>query len=275
MSHSRHRRVAVLAALVLTPAAIVAAGCAAEPPGTTANGQVPFQVSQARDKLTQNGPIELTPTRAPDGQGTDAATMSEFVKVVMDDVGTFWGNTFANAGLPYQATNYVVLDNGAAPMQSACAGTPATADGGPFYCSVGGALPSGSTSEPIIYVGATWLAQAMSEVNPLNYDFAVASVIAHEFGHHVQHVLGLSETALPGKFMELSADCLGGVWSNAAYQNGQLEAGDVEEAMLAAWSAGSDLPDDDSLAPHGTREERVNAFSQGYNSGNPATCLQG
>jgi len=273
MSHSRHRRAAVLVALLLTPAAIAAAGCAAEPPIPT-NGQAPLQLSQARNTLTQNGPIELPPTRAPEGQATGAATMTDFVKVVLDDVGTFWGTTFQNAGLSYQTTNYVILDNGSAPMQSACGGSPATADSGPFYCSLGGEVPGGSTSEPVIYVGAPWLAQAMAGVDPSNYDFAVASVIAHEFGHHIQHVLGLSDAALPGKVQELSADCLGGVWSNAAYQNGQLEPGDVEEAVLAAWSAGSDLPDDNSPDPHGTRQERADAFSLGYSSGNPATCLQ-
>ena len=273
MSHSRLRRGVALAALAFALAVPVTAGCGVQTQ-RAANHQLPTQqLSEVRNRLERNGPIELPATTPPPpGQ---AGTMTDFVKIVMDDVGTFWGTTFANAGLQYQTTNYVILDDGAAPMQSACGGPPATADDGPFYCSQGGALPGGSTSEPIIYVGAPWLSQAMSGVGSGNYDFAVASVIAHEFGHHVQHELGLSRTELPGKFQELSADCLGGVWSYAAYQNGQLDAGDIDEALMAAWSAGSDQPDDDGPDPHGTREERVNAFSLGYSGGNPATCLQG
>ena len=106
----------------------------------------------------------------------------------------------------------MILDNGAASEQSACAGLPATPDSGPFYCR--SAVSSRATKRrPARYLHRRPLAEPTDVRRRPARPFAIASVVAHEFGHHVQAQLrraGASRpTALPGKFRELSADCLG------------------------------------------------------------------
>lgn len=207
----------------------------------------------------------------------DPQTMYDFIDAVMQDVNDFWSQAFQQGGVPYSPPSFVVIDQGDVDQWTYDCG-PASAESGPFYCSTGGQFGNqGSKDTPIIYYGAPWLLQEMATVQPDNFDFAVASVIAHEFGHHVQWLLlnagSISLDDLPGKFRELSADCLGGVWANAAYYEGQLEDTDIEEAMAAAWNAGSDLPDESGPNPHGTREERVTAFKFGYDNGNTMACL--
>jgi hypothetical protein len=100
-------------------------------------------------------------------------------------------------------------------------------------------------------------------------DFGVAYVLAHEYAHNVQAELGLGR-GLPVINTELHADCWAGVWGNAKFYSGQLEAGDVEEAVSTAARVG----DYDWTNPtfHGTPEQRATAFMYGYNSGSPAAC---
>lgn len=285
MKSSTLLRAVAVTALALGPATV--AGCgAARSVGTASTAALPVgldkgapsELDSLTEQLQQSGPIELPQTAAPQGQGTGAASMAQFVDTVLQDVDGSWSQAFTDAGLPYASPQPVILDGGDAPETSGC-GSAASPDDGPFYCAAGGQVGAQATSQPVIYIGAPWLAQSMSDVDPANYDFAVASVIAHEFGHHIQYLLmqsgGLSPDALPGKFRELSADCLGGVWANGAYHRGELEDGDVTEAQQAAWNAGSDLPDDTGPDPHGTRQERLDAFTAGYRSGNPLTCLGG
>jgi predicted metalloprotease len=219
------------------------------------------------------------------GQATPT-TMSRLIKLVMNDVHHYWRAVFAKSRINYRPPNYETLHAGDDPERSKCFPRPRPAqarrafpDLGPFYCSAGGEVRDrGTISTPIIYFGVPWLYNTMSRVNPDNFDFAVASVVAHEFGHHIQELLleagDITVAKLPGKYKELSADCLGGVWAKAAYQAGELEDTDVEEAEHAAWNAGSDLPDDRSPDPHGTRRERVAAFKLGYINGRPIVCLR-
>lgn len=222
---------------------------------------------------------EPSTAQAPQFTGTPSTgTMYDFIQVVMNDVDGFWRQTFAQSGIAYSSPSFVVLDQGDAPEASYCSGSLADANAGPFYCPRGGQFGNqGTRNTPIMYFGAPWLYTSMSQVQPDNFDFAVASVVAHEFGHHIQYLLlqaGLiSADALPGKWRELSADCLSGVWANAAYYKGELQDTDVEEAEQAAWNAGSDLPDDTGVDPHGMREERFAAFKYGYDNGDTVACL--
>jgi predicted metalloprotease len=122
-------------------------------------------------------------------------------------------------------------------------------------------------------------------------DFAQAYVIAHEVGHHVQHLLGLSDKvhAAPARAqqgahglsvrLELQADCLAGVWARDAEQRGKLDPGDIEEAMTAAASIGDDRlqkmargtvrPESFS---HGSSEQRARWFRRGHQAGDAAAC---
>lgn len=199
---------------------------------------------------------------------------SQFVAKVLGSTEDVWNSTFQQAGGDYREPR-LVLFSGATP--TAC-GTGQSAMG-PFYC------PRDET----IYIDLNFYEQLRQRLN-VPGDFAQAYVIAHEVGHHVQHLLG---AAAGGNFagdrqganshsvrLELQADCYAGVWASRADEARQiLEQGDVEEALNAASAIGDDalqkqtqgtvVPDSFT---HGTSQQRVKWFRQGLQTGDPAQC---
>jgi predicted metalloprotease len=165
-------------------------------------------------------------------------------------------------------------------IQSACGAAESAT--GPFYCP----------GDAKVYLDLGFFHELADRFGAPG-DFAQAYVVAHELGHHVQNLLGLNErrSNQPGPqsasvALELQADCLAGIWGNAASQNGQLhaghvqlEAGDAEEALRAAAAIGDDrlqrmatgrvMPE---RFTHGTSAQRVNAFRRGMESGDPRAC---
>ena len=110
----------------------------------------------------------------------------------------------------------------------------------------------------------------LAGLRPTIGDFSVAYIVAHEYGHEVQDELGLFDTnggQLPTMAFELQADCYAGTWANSASQEGQLEDGDVQEALDAALAVG----DFDTVNPshHGTPEQREQAWKTGFDVGRP------
>lgn len=105
-------------------------------------------------------------------------------------------------------------------------------------------------------------------------DFAMATVAAHEVGHHVQQQLDIfgQYTSLQ---TELQADCFAGVWGYSVYYEGLVESGDIDEAMSISWEGG-DLPEQPRGGPraHGSSEERVEWFTTGYDNGDPGRCFE-
>src|SRR5918997_2180936 len=103
-------------------------------------------------------------------------------------------------------------------------------------------------------------------------DFGVAYIVAHEYGHNVQHELGFftSGRRWAAKPFELQADCMAGSWGNSLYRAGKLQPGDVEEALSTAKAVG----DFEYLSPqhHGTPDERRAAWLRGYEGGDPSAC---
>lgn len=99
-------------------------------------------------------------------------------------------------------------------------------------------------------------------------------MVAHEYGHNVQHELGFFNQGrrLAAKPFELQADCMAGSWGNSVYRAGQLDPGDVEEALSTAKPVG----DFEYLSPrhHGTPDERRAAWLRGYRSGDPSVCRE-
>lgn len=199
---------------------------------------------------------------------------SQFVAKVLGSTEDVWNSTFQQAGGDYREPR-LVLFSGATP--TAC-GTGQSAIG-PFYC------PRDET----IYIDLNFYEQLRQRLNAPG-DFAQAYVIAHEVGHHVQHLLGATAG---GNFagdrqganshsvrLELQADCYAGVWASRADEARQiLEQGDVEEALNAASAIGDDalqkqtqgtvVPDSFT---HGTSQQRVKWFRQGLQTGDPAQC---
>lgn len=204
-------------------------------------------------------------------------TMARFVSTVLADTEDVWQTVFRQNGGAYQEPR-LVLFRGA--TQTAC-GTGQSAMG-PFYCP----------ADQKVYIDLGFY-QTLKEQLGAPGDFAQAYVIAHEVGHHVQHLLGISDQVdrRRGRVsqseynqlsvrLELQADCLAGVWAHHAQNARQiLEQGDVEEAMNAAARIGDDalqraaggavVPDSFT---HGTSAQRQRWFQRGLQRGDLQGC---
>jgi uncharacterized protein len=218
---------------------------------------------------------------APEVQGRKPPADDEtarFVSKVLGSTERTWQEQFQRAGRQYRDPRLVMFD-GATP--TAC-GTGQTAMG-PFYCPL----------DSKVYIDLAFFNELKSRFRAPG-DFAQAYVIAHEVGHHVQHLLGISDkvhqaqqsagseakaNALSVR-LELQADCLAGVWAARANEARQiLESGDVEEALAAATAIGDDRLQKQSrgyVVPdgftHGSSEQRVRWFKRGIDSGDMNQC---
>jgi uncharacterized protein len=222
--------------------------------------------------------VDALPT-APSAQGqttsVPADEPAQFVAAVVADVQQTWKQIFERAGRTYESTRLVLFDG---PTQTGCGvGSPAT---GPFYCPV----------DHRVYLDIGFFRELAQRFGAPG-DFAQAYVIAHEFGHHVQNLMGVArevqseQQANPDQAnelqirMELQADCLAGVWGHTAYAQGELEQGDLEEGLAAAASVGDDRIQQQTTGridreswTHGSSEQRATWFRKGFDSGDPAAC---
>lgn len=222
--------------------------------------------------LEQAGSMQQTENNYTPTAAEDEAT--EFVKVVLAETEDYWHNEFEKNGYGTYKEPTLVLFRGQ--VQSGCGG--ASAASGPFYCPL----------DQKIYIDLSFYDELKQRFNAPG-DFAMAYVIAHEVGHHVQTLLGISEKVRALKEQqnrreanrlsvkqELQADFLAGLWAHYADRmQGILESGDIEEALNAANAIGDDnlqrkfgngtvVPD---AFTHGTSEQRVRWFKRGYTSG--------
>ncbi|MDP9364960.1 MAG: neutral zinc metallopeptidase [Chloroflexota bacterium] len=178
------------------------------------------------------------------------------VNVVTADLDDFWKDVFSAESVRYGSPTVVPFGQ---PVDTACGAVDASI--GPAYCPL----------DRTIYLEQGFLIGAEFEIG----DFAAAFVVAHEWGHHVQHLRGFERSEAPDEFgelysieLELMADCYAGVWTRDADTRGILDPGDVEEAILLALQLG-DLPGTSPHDPtaHGTNPQRVKAFLDGYFDG--------
>ena len=201
----------------------------------------------------------------------------KFVAVVLAETEDVWHEAFRKMERTYQAPKLVLFSRA---VESAC-GMAGSATG-PFYCP----------SDHKVYLDLSFFEDLRMRFGASG-DFAQAYVIAHEVGHHVQTLLGisqkvnelqsranLSERNKLSVRMELQADCFAGVWAHQAHKSRQiLEAGDIEEGLNAASAIGDDriqrktqghvVPD---AFTHGSSAQRVRWFKLGLESGNLQTC---
>lgn len=203
--------------------------------------------------------------------------IKDFVSVVLADTEDTWGEIFQRGGGQYRVPR-LVLFTGA--VQSACGFAQAAV--GPFYCS----------GDQKVYLDLDFF-QTLEKRLGAKGDFAQAYVVAHEVGHHVQNLLGITQkvgeaAARAGQEranqlsvrQELQADCLAGIWANHANRSRHvLEAGDIEEGLNAAAAIGDDrlqMQARGVVAPesftHGTSEQRVRWFRRGLDSGELSAC---
>lgn len=198
--------------------------------------------------------------------------LAEFVSVVLADTEDVWAEVFQEEGMVYEEP-VLVLYSGS--VDSACGA--ATSAVGPFYCP----------GDQKLYIDLSFYQELQNKFQAPG-DFAMAYVIAHEVGHHVQTLLGTSQKVHElrnrvseeeyNKYsvkLELQADYYAGVWARHAQGMNVLEEGDIEEAMTAASAVGDDtiqkrsqgyvVPDSFT---HGTSEQRKKWFYRGFESGN-------
>ena len=199
----------------------------------------------------------------------------EFVAYVVSDIQAFWGETFTASGKDYPETKLVLFDQ--AGTTSGCG--PASPATGPFYCP----------ADQKVYLELGFFDELQSRFGAKGGDFAIAYVIAHEFGHHIQTVTGVSQSVQdqtqqdPSRqnelsvLQELQADCLAGVWAFSAASD--VEAGDIDEALSAAAAVGDDRIQEATTGriekegwTHGSAEQRKKWFTTGFTSGDPGAC---
>ncbi|WP_314064855.1 neutral zinc metallopeptidase [uncultured Vagococcus sp.] len=217
-----------------------------------------------------------TGSTTPQPQSEEMIERKEFVSVVFAHLEDYWGEEFAEAGKSYQQPTMVFFSGN---VQTACG--PATSAVGPFYCP----------GDQDVYLDLSFMDELATDFDASG-DFAMAYVVAHEVGHHVQQQLGVSKQvqALRNKLseqeynqyqvrMELQADYYAGAW--AKYIEGQtfegqpiLEIGDIDEALVAANSIGDDtlqMKAQGYVVPerytHGTSQQRKSWFARGYEYG--------
>jgi uncharacterized protein len=222
--------------------------------------------------------------QAPAGQGglQDAGAPapteeSEFVSFLTEDVQAIWADEFSRGGKEYRYARTTLFTD---QVQTGCG--PATSAVGPFYC------PADSE----VYIDLAFFRELRERFGAPG-DFAQAYVIAHEMGHHVQNLLGISDQVSHEQQsagseeeanrwsvkLELQADCLAGVWAHSVYARGDLEPGDVEEGLTAAAAVGDDriqqqagMRVDPETWTHGSAEWRQHWFNEGFESGSSDAC---
>jgi Predicted metalloprotease len=204
--------------------------------------------------------------------------LSRFVRVVLADTEDTWRAQFQQMGRAYQDPHLVLFTNA---VDSGCGFAQSAM--GPFYCPM----------DQKVYIDLGFYRDLRDRFRAPG-DFAQAYVIAHEVGHHVQNLLGISERVQQAQQsagsraeanalsvrLELQADCLAGLWANRANRERQIiEPGDIDEALTAASAIGDDRLQKQSrgtLTPdsftHGSSAQRVRWFRTGYDSGQLRAC---
>lgn len=222
--------------------------------------------------LQQTGGVGTgTTTEAPVALTPEQEEMGQFVSVVLADTEDVWNSLMQD----YREPTLVLFDG---QVESACG--MASSASGPFYCP----------ADEKLYIDLSFYDELKARFEAPG-DFAQAYVIAHEVGHHVQHLLGITDRVHNMRNqlseeeynqlsvrLELQADYLAGVWAHHADRTKNvLDPGDIEEAITAAAAIGDDrlqmqgqgyvVPDSFT---HGTSAQRVKWFRKGYESGDPA-----
>jgi len=232
--------------------------------GGNDNGSIPLQVPQQSTQLT------------PEEQAAEDER-AKFVKVVLALTEDVWNDIFSKQGSQYKDPKLVLFRDA---VQSACGN--ASAASGPFYCP----------GDEQVYIDLSFYQELTEKLNAPG-DFAMAYVIAHEVGHHVQKLMGTSDKMARLRqrvdeteynkysvMLELQADFLAGLWAHYVQQmkNSQMqsiiEPGDIDEALNAANEIGDDRLQKRSqgyVVPesftHGTSQQRIYWFKKGYQSG--------
>ncbi|PIF30628.1 hypothetical protein CLU81_1066 [Flavobacterium sp. 9] len=230
-------------------------------------GETGQTIGSALEQI-QGGQQQTTETAAP--LSKEDEEMGQFVRVNLADNEDIWGKIFAKNGLTYKNPKLVLFRGS---VNTACGG--ASSASGPFYCP----------GDQKVYMDLAFFEELKTKFGAKGGDFAIAYVIAHEIGHHIQTLLGTSakmrqeqegkseaEANKLSVALELQADFYAGVWAH--YNEKNLDPGDIDEALSAANAVGDDaiqskmqghvVPDSFT---HGTSEQRMYWFKKGFKTG--------
>jgi predicted metalloprotease len=231
-----------------------------------------------RDLFTDLGVAPAVGSTGAPMTSADSAAEEEqvqFISFVLDDAQNTWGKVLPQHGGRYRPARLVLFRNS---TNSGCG--PAQSVMGPFYCPL----------DERVYLDLGFFDELERRLGASG-DFARAYVLAHELGHHVQHVVGTdarvrqAQEANPSEAnqlsvrLELQADCYAGVWANSTNQRQLLEQGDLDEALSAASAVGDDRIQQrtrgrinvDSFT-HGSAAQRSEWFKRGFTTGDPRNC---
>jgi predicted metalloprotease len=197
-------------------------------------------------------------------------TIDAFLTGVLRDIDRYWTRTLTVNDLPEPRVRYAWVAPGRI-VPTAC-GSPAD-DGVALYCPTDDTIYVGQQFAADLYNGvARGLPGQSAGYGRAAGDFAVAYVVAHEYGHNLQQELGIFDNrpASSAEPFELQADCFAGTWANSVFRQGQLQPGDLEEATNTALAVGDF--EEGAAQHHGTPQERRDALLAGFRSGEPAVC---
>jgi predicted metalloprotease len=221
----------------------------------------------AGNPAAQTGPVSSSP---------EETKLADFVGAVLRDVQDTWTQLLpAQANVPYR---HAKLDLFREAIRSGCGN--AQTEMGPFYCP----------ADEKVYIDLGFYKELQDRFGASG-DFAQAYVIAHEVGHHVQKLLGISDKVEAAQQqnprqakalsvrLELQADCFAGVWAHSTQQRNILQEGDVDEALSAASSVGDDRIQKQTTGQvnpetwtHGSAAQRSQWFKTGFDSGQIKSC---
>jgi uncharacterized protein len=275
--HPVARWTALLAAVLVAGGALAACGSPAGPSATSSTPTTSHSEASVDGNEVDRLPTVPGPTTKPGTPDLSTVTgQKTFLQSVFTDIQSVWKEDVTTAGLTYAPARLVLFQS---QVSTAC-GTE-KADVGPFYCS----------GDKTVYLDIRFFS-AMDAQFGVSGDFAEAYVVAHELGHHIQNLLGITarvataDRADPSQAnalsvrVELQADCFAGVWAHSTYTRALLEPGDIDEALHAAQVVGDDflaqasgasVVDPDSWT-HGSSSQRQHWFTTGYEVGRPSAC---
>jgi predicted metalloprotease len=233
-------------------------------------------------RLLGGGSQGFTGADDPSLRGADvgpAACQTEVEQILcgaVDDVSEYWIAEYPRLwNEPYREADTVFFSGG---TDTACG--QASSQLGPFYCP----------ADELVYFDLDFLVQMQQQFGATG-DLAAQYIVAHEYGHHVQNVLGVStdvrrlqqqDPGMANQYsvaLELQADCFAGAWASSADERGLLEQGEIREALDAAAAVGDDriqsragMSVDQESFTHGTSEQRVQWFRRGYDTGDARQC---
>jgi predicted metalloprotease len=256
--------------VVLTLLIVVAANVFG---GGGGGGTGGFDPSTVLDQLGGGGASSGSAPAAP-ASAKDAQV--RFVGQVRTLLNNYWSSSLADSGKRFAKPSFVVFDS---PTPTGCGvGEP---EAGPFYCP----------ADQKVYLDFAFYDRLQKQLG-FGGDFAEAYVIAHEYGHHIQYLLGINaqvqaESRGASKAdanalsvqLELRADCFAGSWAHSAYGEGRVQPGDIDEALRAAAAVGDDAIQqktqgrvDRESFTHGSSADRQTWFRTGFDSGDPSRC---